>query len=319
MKETSYEEALAKQCRQLVQAQTQRAEKKKKDKTQEKKNKGKKKEDRPDGKPSEVGGDNGEEPEVVTCTEPESDPEPAAEHDAASDPKPEPEPEPTIVTATTTESPPAASPKEKKKKKSAKVEPAAAFETAAKEVLVMAVAPVVDVSPVNVITEVTKELSATKTEVPKVTLSKKKKSKNKPEPVIDSADSSLLLLYDKLLSAVSNATLSDDEMHKLMEVLNQRAGVRHDSWQLACQKGDPLSMLKKQLEEKEKLLTTEQEGAATANNRLRELSKISRAFCLLYSSLTAAGRKDLRYLSFTQAWMEQPLTEGAAQSCQTVL
>ncbi len=45
----------------------------------------------------------------------------------------------------------------------------------------------------------------------------------------------------------------------------------------ACQRGDPLSTLKKQLEEKEKLLTTEQEDAATAKNRIRELSKVSQA------------------------------------------
>ncbi|XP_070771485.1 ribosome-binding protein 1b [Enoplosus armatus] len=276
MKETSYEEALAKQRRQLVRTQTQRTEKKKKDKTLEKKSKAKKKEDRLDGKVSEPGSDGGEEPEVVTCTEPESDPEPGAAPEAKPtpepEPKPEPEPEPTVVTTTTIESPPAPSPKEKKKKKSAKMEPAAVVETVAKEVLVMAMASVVDVFPVNVVTEVTKELSATKAEEPKETLSKKKKSKNKPEPVTDSAVSSRLP-YDELLSAVSNMTLRDDEMHKLMEVLNQKAGVRHDSWQLACQKGDPLSALKKQLEEKEKLLTTVQEDAAAAKSRLRELSK----------------------------------------------
>lgn len=50
--------------------------------------------------------------------------------------------------------------------------------------------------------------------------------------MISSADSSPLLPYGELLSAVSNMTLSDDEMHKLMEVLNQKAGVRQESWQL---------------------------------------------------------------------------------------
>ncbi|XP_010791335.1 ribosome-binding protein 1-like, partial [Notothenia coriiceps] len=78
------------------------------------------------------------------------------------------------------------------------------------------------------------------------------------------------LLYGELLSAVSNRTLSEDQTSKLMEVLNQKAG---DSWQLACQKGDPLSTLKKQLEEKEKLRTAEQEVAAAAKTRLKELSK----------------------------------------------
>lgn len=45
-------------------------------------------------------------------------------------------------------------------------------------------------------------------------------------------------------------------------------------WQ-ACQRGDPLSLLKKQLEEKDKLLTTQQEDAANDKKRLRELSKVS--------------------------------------------
>ncbi|XP_045903200.1 ribosome-binding protein 1b isoform X2 [Micropterus dolomieu] len=292
MKETSYEEALAKQRRQLVHTHSQRAEKKKKDKTLEKKNKAKRKEDRPDGKLSELSGDGGEDSEVV-----ESDPEPAAEPAAAPEPKPapEPEPEPTMVTtATAIESAPAPSPKETKKKKSAKEEPAAGVETVAKEVLVTAVAPVVDVSSVNVVPEVTKEQSATKTEEPKETLSKKKKSKNKPEPVSNSADSSRPLTYGELLSAVSNMTLSEDEIHKLMKVLNQKAGVRQDSWQLASQKGDPLSALKKQLEEKEKLLTTMQEDAAAAKSRLRELSKELGAEKSKMASSEASLKAELR-------------------------
>lgn len=47
-------------------------------------------------------------------------------------------------------------------------------------------------------------------------------------------------------------------------------------WQ-ATQKGDPVAVLKRQLEEKEKQLTAEQEDAAAAKNKLRELSKVSTA------------------------------------------
>ncbi|KAK5898648.1 hypothetical protein CesoFtcFv8_008204 [Champsocephalus esox] len=255
MKETSYEDALAKQRRK--QPLPTRAEKKKKDKNQEKKNKAKRKDEKLEEEP---GSDAGDE---MAPTEPESEPEPAAD----PEPTPEPEPEP-IVAAPTIEAPPAAAPKEKKKKKSAKVEPVVvAVETAAKEVLMMAVAPVVDVSPVNFVAKVTKEPpAAAKPEEPKeAPAGNKKKNKNKPEPVTDSS-----LLYGELLSAVSNRTLSEDQTSKLMEVLNQKAG---DSWQLACQKGDPLSTLKKQLEEKEKLRTAEQEVAAAAKTRLKELSK----------------------------------------------
>uniref|UniRef100_A0A8C2XDC9 Ribosome binding protein 1b n=1 Tax=Cyclopterus lumpus TaxID=8103 RepID=A0A8C2XDC9_CYCLU len=280
MKETSYEEALAKQRRKLVQVPPQRAEKKKKDKTLEKKNKARKKEDRPDNKLSELGGDGGEEPEVAASPEPESEQEPAT----TPEPKPTPDPEPNVVAAAPVEWPLAPSPKERKKKKTAKVEPAAVVETAAQEVLLMAMAPVV-----NVGTEVTKEHSATKTEDPKETASKKK-PKNKAEPVTDSFP---MLPYGELLAAVSNTTLSHDQMHKLTEVLNQKAGVRHDSWQLASQKGDPLSSLKKQLEEKEKLLTSEQESAANAKSRLRELSKELGAEKSKTASLDARSKAEL--------------------------
>ncbi|XP_071328291.1 ribosome-binding protein 1b isoform X2 [Trachinotus anak] len=227
MKETSYEEVLAKQRREIIQAQTKKSEKKKKkDKTFEKRSKAKKKEDRADGKLSEPGGDVTVEPVVVTCTEPESDPEPAAELDAVPEPKLTPEPEPVM---TSVESPPAPSPKEKKK--SARMDPHTVLETVAKEVLVLALAPVVDVPPANV----TKETSAAKTEEHKETLNKKKKkSKNKPETasVTEPAPTSPLLPYGELLSAMSNMTLGDDQTHKLMEVLSQKAGVCHDSWQL---------------------------------------------------------------------------------------
>lgn len=42
----------------------------------------------------------------------------------------------------------------------------------------------------------------------------------------------------------------------------------------ATQKGDPVAILKRQLEEKEKLLATEQEDAAAAKSKLRELNKV---------------------------------------------
>ncbi|KAM7009744.1 ribosome-binding protein 1-like, partial [Tautogolabrus adspersus] len=296
MKETSYEEALAKQRRQHVRTQNTRADKKKKEKNQEKKNKGRKKEEQPEVKLPEPGGDVSEDPEVVSCTEPESDPEPAAEHEAAPEPEPTPAPQPEPTEATTPtiiESPPAPSPKGKKKKKSVKAEPVAVVESVAKEVLVMAMAPVVEVSPVNV-AEVTKEPPAAKPEEPKEnkeTSSKKKKNKNKPEP--ESADSSVTVPSSELLSAVSKGTLSEDEMNKLMDVLSQKAGVRQESWQLACQKGDPLSTLKKQLEEKEKLLTAGQEDAATAKTRLRELSKQLGAEKSKMASLEARLKADL--------------------------
>ena len=43
------------------------------------------------------------------------------------------------------------------------------------------------------------------------------------------------------------------------------------------QKGGPVAVLKRRLEEKEKQLATEQEAAAAARNKRRELSKVSAA------------------------------------------
>lgn len=41
-----------------------------------------------------------------------------------------------------------------------------------------------------------------------------------------------LLSYADLLSTVSNMMLSDHEASKVIEVLNQKTGVRHCSWEL---------------------------------------------------------------------------------------
>ncbi|XP_045082443.1 ribosome-binding protein 1-like isoform X2 [Coregonus clupeaformis] len=280
MKETSYEEALAKHRRELGKsAQIQLSLKnKKKQKALENKSKAKKKEERPNG--------NLPEPVAESISEPEPEPEPLAA------PKPEPEPivaapEPVIVAcaAPAPVAVEAAAPSPKKKKKVAKVAPAPAKpavvpETIAKEVPVMVVPPVaVEVAPVTAApAPVSSDTPATpvakaeelKAEAP----AKKKKSKAKAEPVVaavDSADAPLLLPYKTLLSTVSSMMFSEGETQRLIEVLSDKAGL--DSWQLASQKGDPMAALKKQLEEKEKQLSTEQEDATAAKNRLRELTK----------------------------------------------
>lgn len=43
----------------------------------------------------------------------------------------------------------------------------------------------------------------------------------------------------------------------------------------ATQKGDPVAVLKKQLDEREKQLAIEQEDASAAKNRLREMTKVN--------------------------------------------
>ncbi|XP_008428403.1 ribosome-binding protein 1a isoform X2 [Poecilia reticulata] len=107
---------------------------------------------------------------------------------------------------------------------------------------------------------------------------KKKASKKKSEPavaaaVVDSADAPLYLPYKSLVSTISSMVFSEGEAHGLIEILSEKVGIIQDTWHTATQKGDPVAMLKKQLEEREKQLAAEQEDAFAAKNRLREMTK----------------------------------------------
>ncbi|XP_051274614.1 ribosome-binding protein 1a isoform X7 [Dicentrarchus labrax] len=104
---------------------------------------------------------------------------------------------------------------------------------------------------------------------------KKKASKKKAEPVpaVDSADAPLYLPYKALVSTISSMVFSEGEAHRLIEILSEKVGIIQDTWHMATQKGDPVAILKKQLEEREKQLAAEQEDATAAKNRLRELTK----------------------------------------------
>ncbi|XP_078129983.1 ribosome-binding protein 1a isoform X4 [Sander vitreus] len=109
----------------------------------------------------------------------------------------------------------------------------------------------------------------------KVQEPKKKASKKKTESVaaVDSADAPLYLPYKALVSTISSMVFSEGEAHRLIEILSEKVGIIQDTWHMASQKGDPVAMLKKQLEEREKQLALEQEDASAAKNRLRELTK----------------------------------------------
>ncbi|CDQ95401.1 unnamed protein product [Oncorhynchus mykiss] len=92
--------------------------------------------------------------------------------------------------------------------------------------------------------------------------------------VLDSGlDSPLFLPYKALVSTVSSMVFSQGEAQRLLEILSDKAGIRQDTWHVATQKGDPVAVMKKQLEENQKQLATQQEDASAAKNRLRELSR----------------------------------------------
>ncbi|KAG8583765.1 hypothetical protein GDO81_008539 [Engystomops pustulosus] len=102
---------------------------------------------------------------------------------------------------------------------------------------------------------------------------KKNAQKKKSEPVSNDLDGALYLPYKTLVSTISSMVLSEGEALKLIEILTERNGIKQDTWHTATQKGDPVAALRKQLEEKERLLSAEHENAAAAKNKLRDITK----------------------------------------------
>ncbi|XP_015256971.1 PREDICTED: ribosome-binding protein 1-like isoform X6 [Cyprinodon variegatus] len=136
------------------------------------------------------------------------------------------------------------------------------LETVTKDVPVMAVPPVGSQQA---------PAAPNKTQEPKKKASKKKSES--AAAAVDSADAPLYLPYKALVSTISSMMFSEREAHRLIEILSEKVGTIQDTWHTATQKGDPVAMLKKQLEEREKQLVAEQEDASAAKNRLREITK----------------------------------------------
>ncbi|XP_029450340.1 ribosome-binding protein 1 isoform X2 [Rhinatrema bivittatum] len=285
MKETSYEEALAKQRKELEKTQHQRVDKKKKEKPVEKKGKAKKKEEKPNGKIPEQ-----ELAQDVIDTSKEIEPE------VALLPEPLVSEIPIVAISTPAPEKTAPSPKDKKKKekKVAKAEPAPGLsaplsqilvskpppvlEVVAKEVPIIAVSPVSTLSssaPVANSVPMKKAEAVTNVDEPKQEAAAKKKtvSKKKSEPILTDSDGPVYLPYKTLVSTISSMVFSEGEAQRLTEILTEKAGIIQDTWHTATQKGDPVTILKRQLEEKEKQLAAEHEDATAAKNKLRELSK----------------------------------------------
>ncbi|XP_074753556.1 ribosome-binding protein 1 isoform X2 [Athene noctua] len=286
MKETSYEEALAKQRKELEKTQQQKIDKKKKEKPVEKKGKAKKKEEKPNGKipeqqlPQEVT----DSPKDVVL-EPSVVPEPVTVESPIT----------AVSVAPQEKEKPAPSPKEKRKKekKVAKVEPAPSpvlasppvsvpksspvLEVTPKEVPVVAVPPVGTQQSAPVVSSIaikkTDALPTHEEQKHDGPVKKKAASKKKSEPAPADSDGPLYLPYKTLVSTVSSMMFSEGEAQQLIEILTEKAGIVQDTWHTATQKGDPVAVLKRQLEEKEKQLTAEQEDVTAAKNKLRELSK----------------------------------------------
>uniref|UniRef100_G3NLP1 Ribosome binding protein 1a n=1 Tax=Gasterosteus aculeatus aculeatus TaxID=481459 RepID=G3NLP1_GASAC len=274
MKETSYEEALAKQRSELGKIHSARSDKKKKDKVSEKKGRGKKKEDKPNGKipePDETQEDVEADvvvepaaaPVVAAAPEPERVPDLDVKPNAATaapEPTTAPEPSPAVI-----ERSPAPSPKEKKKKKVAKAEPAssqAAPLVVASAAVKSSSVPASNQTPMSSLTKANAPSSAPAK--PASAPAKPASAPAKPAPAP---------AKPALVSTISSMVFSEVEAHRLIEILSEKVGIIQETWHKATQKGDPVAMLKKQLEEREKQLAAEQEESSAAKNRQRELAK----------------------------------------------
>ncbi|XP_028593957.2 ribosome-binding protein 1 [Podarcis muralis] len=270
MKETSFEEALAKQRKELEKASHHKVEKKKKEKPAEKKGRAKKKEEKPNG--------------VL---------EPDAGLDA-SDGSPEPVFEAPIVSLPAPEEKPTLSPKDKKKKekKVGKVEsvPSLAASsppiTASKDLVSDVVSKEVSVAAAPLAAAqqnapLTNSVSVKKTQAlgnkeeqrHDGASNKKSTAPKKKESSTTDVENMLYVPYKTLCSIICSMVFGEGEAQQLIEILTEKAGGAQHPWLMATQKGDPVAVLKRQLEDREKQLATEQENVTVAKAKLRELSK----------------------------------------------
>ncbi|XP_071485823.1 ribosome-binding protein 1-like isoform X4 [Diadema antillarum] len=98
------------------------------------------------------------------------------------------------------------------------------------------------------------------------------KAKSKAKAPSGDADPSALR-GKSLISAVKTAPLKDSEIQQLIEILLNRQGGSSsaDDWVKANQRNDPVSALKKQLQEKEQALHNEMLLAQSASQKVKEL------------------------------------------------
>ncbi|KAK9403768.1 ribosome-binding protein 1 [Crotalus adamanteus] len=267
MKETTYEEALAKQRKELEKASQHKMEKKKKERSVEKKGKGKRGEEKPNGKTLEpdLGLDNTDSfkdasPEPVLIIEPIASQLPVTS---------------VSVVPQVEKSDP--SPKDKKKKeRKYTTSNELVSDGKPKEVSVSAFPTLRSQqhSPfINLATVKTSEDLGNQEELKHDRESKKKTNvKKKRESTTIDDDSIPYIPYKTLISIIRNTFFDESEVQELIEILTKKGGPQ-DPWLVATQKGDPIAVLKRQLEDKEKQLAMEHENATAVKTKLNALTK----------------------------------------------
>uniref|UniRef100_A0A8D0EDX7 Ribosome receptor lysine/proline rich domain-containing protein n=1 Tax=Salvator merianae TaxID=96440 RepID=A0A8D0EDX7_SALMN len=239
MKETSYEEALAKQRKELGKASQQKAEKKKKEKPIEKKGKAKKKEEKPNER----------------ISEPDSVLDGFEDYKVASEPV-------LTITPSVLEAPVVSAPSEEKEKDKKKVKKAT---DAVLSLPVIASKYLVSDVPKKVPAGVFPFVEAhQKVPLTNSVTEKKLEAEDQEEVKHD------MFSHQK---AATKKKKDPSETRQLIELLTKKAEATQDPWLVAAQKGDPSGVLKQQFEEKEKQLAMEQENLTVAKAKLREISK----------------------------------------------
>ncbi|XP_054840636.1 ribosome-binding protein 1 isoform X2 [Eublepharis macularius] len=278
MKETSYEEALAKQRKELEKASQHKVERKKKEKPAEKKGKAKRRDEKPNGGLLEL--DQGLAASVgpqEMSPEPTSDVDPPGFEQPVSVVSPPPPPPP-LEKEKHSVSP---LDKKKKEKRGAKAEqtpspavsslPMAVSQVQASEVLPKEGpgGPALPPAGAHQNAPLTDSVAVKKPEVPRNQeelkqdgASKKKTiAKKKKEPTTADADNVLYLPYKTLVSTIHSMAFGEGEAQQLIEILAETAGSPQDVWhrEVAAEKAK-VHVAENQL--KEQLLAHEQERAA---------------------------------------------------------
>ncbi|XP_076464624.1 uncharacterized protein LOC143296517 isoform X3 [Babylonia areolata] len=130
--------------------------------------------------------------------------------------------------------------------------------------------------------EAVKEVKAQKVKTPVVetmeiqhgaAVEEKKITKSKSSTVVETSPGAVS--GARLIDMVRSTSLSDQDLQTLIDILLNRQGAAaaatQEAWNKKSQKGDPMALMKRQLEEKERALQEEQQLAMASNNRVKEL------------------------------------------------
>ncbi|XP_060553042.1 ribosome-binding protein 1-like isoform X3 [Ruditapes philippinarum] len=103
----------------------------------------------------------------------------------------------------------------------------------------------------------------------------------------------------KLIASVKSATLSDQDAQSLIDILLIKQGgspaTLSADWNKKSQKGDPVALLRKQLEEKERALQEEQQMVMAGNTKIKEIRQELNQEKMKYQALEKSYKDKMEY------------------------